>query len=473
MARAEVSVPTLFGDGCVLQRGESVPVYGLAAAGEKVSVEFRGKTAEATADKDGAWRVDIAPGEAGGPFQLIIKGGNTIRVKDVFVGDVWVCSGQSNMHMGGIRPGSGAKPEGVIRMFSPPIDGGLHLGSEKNTWKEKGYFSGVGYAFGFELQKQVKVPLGLIYAPQGGSMIILWMPEPAGRPSPRKPREQWDKVPNKCYVEWIKPLQPYRIKGVIWWQGETDSLAWCHYNYYGLFQDMITGWRKAWGQPPSPGSGAPGGDFAFLWVQLQSINDAGRVAISETRDGQRRALALPNTGMAVAFDATNNDILPCKRPADLHPCTRQDQADVIVKRLVLAARAVAYGEKDLVWSGPIYKDAVLKGNELTVNFKHFGDGLVVKGDRELGPFEVQENAAGLKPGDDSDNGYKLPLKCGAFKPVKARLGADKKTVVLEVAGLTPPLRLRYAPGTVPKANLYNSADLPAAPFISDPVEAGK
>jgi len=436
-ARAEVALPNIFGDGMVLQRGESVPVYGTAADGETVSVEFRGAKAETTA-KDGQWRVDLPPGEAGGPFTLTVKGKNTIAIKNVYVGDVWVCSGQSNMHMTRHFAPLAEAPE-QLRFFTGVAP---HKSMKQHgIWQTKGHFSNFGQEFAKALHPQAKVPLGMLYAAVGGTRIASWGIEPYKSKRGRV-------TANDCYLERIKPLMPYRIKGVIWWQGESDSAAaFNRYNYHRAFEPMIAGWRKEWGQ----------GDFPFLWVQLSSITK--RACIGETRDAMRRALALPNTGMAVSFDLTNGDLVPLKKKqaGSLHPSYCYPGA---AKRLALAARAVAYDEKDLAWSGPLFEKGTLKDGKLVLSFTQLGGGLVAKGDRELGVFEVQENAAGAKPGD-----------AGEFKPVKAALGADKKTVELDVAGLKAPLRARYAYGDMPKGNLYNAADLPASPFISDPIPA--
>jgi sialate O-acetylesterase len=209
---------------------------------------------------------------------------------------------------------------------------------------------------------------------------------------------------------------------------------------------MIEGWREAWGQ----------GNFPFLWVQLSSIGK--RRCIGETRDGMRRTLALPDTGMAVSFDLTNNDILPCKKPGDLHPSYCYEQA---AARLARAARAVVYGE-EIVWSGPLLEKAEAGDGKIVLSFTHVGDGLVVKKGKKEGlyGFEVQEKVPdGTLPGDE-----------GEFKPVAAALGPERKKVVLDVKGLTAPFRVRYAYGDIPKGNLYNDEELPASPFISDPVK---
>ena len=433
-ARAEVALPNIFSDGMVLQRGESVPVYGTAADGETVAVEFRGAKGKAVA-KDGKWRVDLPPGGPGGPFTLTVRGKNAVTIRNVYVGDVWVASGQSNMHMTRNFKPLAEAPEG-IRFFTGIAP---HKSMKQHgIWQTKGHFSNFGQHFARELYPHVKVPIGMLYAAVGGTRIASWGIEPYKSKRGRV-------TANNCYVERIEPLIPYRIKGVVWWQGESDSAA-AHnrYNYHRAFEPMIAGWRKEWGQ----------GDFPFLWVQLSSITK--RACIGETRDAMRRALALPNTGMAVSFDLTNGDLVPLKKKqaGNLHPSYCYPGA---AARLALAARAVAYGE-EIEWSGPLFEKGALESGKLVLSFTHLGGGLVAKGGRELAPFEVQESAAGAKPGDP-----------GEFKPVEALLGPEKKTVVLDVAGLKAPYRVRYAYGEMPKGNLYNAADLPASPFISDPV----
>ena len=434
-AFADVALPAIFSDGMVLQRGETVPVWGTAGDGERVRVEFRGAKAE-TAAKDGKWRVDIAPGEPGGPFEMTLRGANTITIKFVYVGDVWVCAGQSNMHMTrNFAPMKDAHD--AIRLFTGVAE---YKAIEKHgVWTTSGAFSSVGQHF----------PIGLLYAARGGTRIFMWTAEKVvPNPSPRPSKGKKQKAPyNMCYRTRVQPLQPYRIKGVIWWQGESDSSqSFARYTYHMHFPRMIEGLRKGWGQ----------GDFPFLWVQLSSIKK--RDCIGEIRDGMRRALTLPNTGMAVTFDLTNNDIVPCKRPGNLHPSYCYEEA---AARLAGAARAVAYGEK-IVWSGPLLEKGELGDGKIVLSFTQVGDGLVVKEGKGEGlyRFEVQEKVpAETLPGDE-----------GEFKPVIASLGPEKKTVVLDVKGLTAPFRVRYAYGDIPRGNLYNSEDLPASPFVSDPIK---
>jgi sialate O-acetylesterase len=476
-ARAEVAMSPIFSDGMVLQRGEKVPVYGQAANGEKITVEFRGKTAETAADKDGKWRVEIPPGEAGGPFIMTVKGQNAITVKDVYVGDVWVCAGQSNMAMGKIQKPLKDAPE-MVRYFTGFGPTRVFKPAEQGIWRTDGFFSTLGANVAEELYRREKVPMGMIFAAVGGSYLAPWLPKPVGELPEALPRDK--KITGKpdLYEGCIRPLQPYRIKGVIWWQGGADCRVFIGQHRYPLyFPAMIKGWRADWGQ----------GDFPFIYVGLQSYS---RVAPGAelVRDAKRRALALPNTAMAITFDLTNDDIIPCKTPGDTHPVLFPEMLKPITDRLMKAVRAVAYGD-DVEWSGPLVDRIVLRNGEATVTFTHVGEGLVVKsregGAERLYGFAVQENVPADTPMWDKSQWEEVDFKPSipprentgnrtwapkGMKPVEARLSDDKKSVILTVKGLTPPLRVFYATGAVPLGSLYNSADLPAVPFVSDPVK---
>lgn len=457
VVRAEVTLPPPFSNGMVLQRGATVLIYGKAAEGEKVTVEFRGQTVVVTTGTEGKWRVEIPPGAAGGPFVLNVKGQNTVSVKDVYVGDVWVCSGQSNMHIGrNCKPLKDA-PE-MVRYFTG-LGSGPIPPAERGIWRTSGYFSNTGASVAEQLYQREKIPIGMVYAAVGGSELAAWLTRSMGALDEAIPADKTKRMmyPNALYMEHIKPLQPFRIKGVLWWQGETNCRSELFHHQYPLyFPALIRGWRADWAQ----------GDFPFVFVQLQSL-DRLSPGIELVRDGQRRALALPNTAMAVTFDLTNNDIIPCKKPGDVHPSCIEETRKPIVDRLVKALAAVAYGAKE-EWSGPLLDKIVLKNDEAQIAFTHVGAGLVVKG-KEGGKeglygFLVKENVAADAPVWDS----KLWVT-NDFKSVEARLTDDRQRVILNVKGLKRPLRVFYATGFTPRGSLYNSADLPAATFVSDPV----
>ena len=477
-ARADVALPALLGDHMVIQRGLPVHVWGNAAEGEFVSVEFRGATRSTTADAIGQWSVFLPPGEAGGPFDLTIKGNNTIRIEDVLVGEVWVGSGQSNMEFS-LKEGMNSASELAganhprIRLFHVknkvalyPLDDVAADPWTICTPESVRDFSAVAYFFGRHLQEKLGVPIGLIETSWGGTPAEAWtsqralsadsslMPvyaewarmnddsarhqlqrkkqmdewrsavarakadgkEPPGFPWEPNIDSSW--MPSGLYNAMIAPLTRLPIRGVIWYQGESNASRERAPLYAHLFGTMIQDWRHAWGQ-----SGLP-----FLFVQLANFK-TGEARWPELREAQRQTLALANTAMAVTIDIGTTD--------DIHPKNKQD----VGLRLALAARAVAYGEK-IEYSGPMFQQATPEGHVLRVRFDHIGTGLMARGGNLVG-FEIS--------GAD-----------GKFVPADAKIEGD--TVVVSHSSVAQPAHVRYAWKDDPRCNLYNVEGLPASPF---------
>lgn len=456
--RADVTLPAVFSDGAVLQRDKPVPVWGKAAPGEAVKVSFRGQSVSTQADALGRWSVALAPGAAGGPFELEVNG---LTLKNVLVGEVWIASGQSNMVWQVSRSLNAEKEiaasaDAQLRFFkvankvSPyPLD------DVKGAWKEAspattGDFCGVGYFFARHLREKLKVPVAVIQTSWGGTPGESWVSGaamgsdpalisvfgdwakameayPAGLLEKRQnlvgPEHQ--NLPGGLYNAMIAPLIPYAMRGVIWYQGEANGgRASRAFVYRRLFPTLIQDWRRRWGQ----------GDFPFLFVQLANYAKLASIAAwPELREAQAMTLSLANTGMAVTIDIGEAQ--------DIHPKNKQD----VGLRLGLAARAIAYGEK-LVHSGPSYRQSMREGGALRVWFDHTGGGLVAK-DGSLKGFEVCQA-----------NG-----KCAA---AEARI--DGATVVVSSAEIAEPASVRYAWANDPVCNLYNAEGLPAVPFRSNP-----
>jgi len=475
---AEVSLPRLFTDHMVLQRGMSVPVWGWAAPGEKVRVELEGQKAETAADKDGKWMVRLLPLKAGGPFELKASGKNTLVVKDVLVGEVWLCSGQSNMAMevsACLNAGSemAAATNPLIRQFQvrrvkaeTPCQDVAEGGGWLSTWipaspETVKNFTGAGYFFARQLYEKLDVPIGLIHSSWGGTTAEAWTsPAALGKDTDLKMiltnwpdynndeewlKEQYTKFtaevekwkreggvkplyfnqPGVLYNPMIAPLIPYAIRGTIWYQGESNVFR--AYQYRRLFPEMIRSWREAWGE----------GDFPFLFVQLANFN-AKTDRWPELREAQTMALSLPHTGMALAVDIGEAE--------DIHPKNKQE----VGRRLALAARALVYGEK-LVYSGPLYRSMEIKGNKCYVSFDHLGDGLMIRGGGTLAGFVIA--------GEDRK-----------FVPAKAEIVGGRVAVWSDE--VAKPVAVRYAWEDNPEgANLYNrvggEAVLPASPFRTD------
>ena len=479
-AWAEISLPALFGDHMVVQRDLPVHVWGTAESGEAVEVEFRGQSVSTAAAEDGRWEVYLEPGSAGGPFDLAIAGSNQIEFNDVHVGEVWVGSGQSNM-VWPLQRSRDAEQEIAaaqhpgIRYFKVALNtSDTRLDDVEGEWhvvsrETAGEFSGVGYFFARHLHEQLGVPMGIIQSAWGGTPAESWTSarmlaeEPAlanmtaefaaeakaeeaayaerlagwekrsaaakakGQEVPRRPpppralRPQHK--PSSLFNAMVAPLLPYAIRGTIWYQGENNASRGQGYLYRRLFRSMIEDWRREWGI----------GKFPFLFVQLANY---GRVPEDSTwpelREAQAMALGLANTGMAVTIDIGN--------PTDIHPRNKQD----VGLRLALAARAIAYGEQDLEYSGPVFRQATRDTSGLRLWFDHAGGGLEARGG-PLGGFQVA--------GAD-----------GKF--VNAQASISGNTVLVSSEAVKDPVRARYAWAADAKGNLYNDAGLPASPFQS-------
>ena len=476
-ASAEVRTPAIFADHMVIQRDLPVHVWGLAAPGEEVRVSFRGASRTVIADRLGQWQVYLPPGGPGGPFTLEIAGTNKLSFADVFVGDVWIASGQSNMEfqlqdVANAEAELGRADQPAIRLCKvnhtsadyPMSDVALKPWTP-STRERAAKFSAVAFLFAQEIRADQRVAIGVIEVDWDGTVAEAWtslpalaadaalMPEFAafaklageenayrlekpyqdqqtakakaeGKPEPEFPWRpeirSW--IPAADYNGMIAPLTPFPIRGAIWYQGESNAGPERAPTYNRLFEAMIRDWRSQWKI----------GDFPFFYVQLANWKAGPETMWPTVRDAQRRTLELKNTGMAVTIDIGN--------PDNIHPTNKQD----VAHRLALAARAIAYGET-LEYSGPLYRLNFVEGSSLRVTFSH-GAGLTTKGG-EVHGFEV----AG------ADHKY-----------VRATVTIDHDSVVVSNPTVVAPVYVRYGWDSNPDCNLYNAAGLPASPFTSEP-----
>jgi sialate O-acetylesterase len=619
----EVRLPALISDGMVLQREADVKIWGWADEGENVKVDFNAKTFNTSAGPNGQWEVVLSPMKAGGPFTMKIEAANQITLKDIMIGDVWVCSGQSNMELSMERvkyryPDVIANSDNpAIRQFVVPdaynfkepqenLESGHWVAVNPESILE---FTAVGFFFAKELFEHYSVPIGLINSSLGGSPAQAWLSEDALRKFPEysktaikykddayidkivekdnavsnewyhrlqqidkglqkgqkpwfdntydasewetmdvpgywadhelgfvngvvwfrrdihvpasmtgQPAKLWlgrivdadttyvngqvvgsvsykyppriydipsnliktglntitirvinnsgrggfflDKpyelstkdetidlkgpwqyrlgavmkpLPGKTFIQWkplglynamIAPLLNYRIKGVIWYQGESNTDR--PQEYTDLFAALIADWRTKWNQ----------GDFPFLYVQLANFmevkDDPGESEWAELREAQLKTLFTPNTAMAVTIDIGEWN--------DIHPLNKED----VGKRLALAAQKLAYGDEEVVYSGPIYKSMRIDGNKIILSFTNTGSGLSTMGGDELKHFAI----AG---------------KDRVFVWAKAEIVGDK--VIVWNNDIARPVAVRYGWADNPEgANLYNKEGLPASPF---------
>ncbi len=440
--QAEVKPNVLFSDGAVLQRGQNIPVWGTAKEGEKVTVELAGQTATTTA-KGGKWKLELKPLEAGGPFSMKISGDNEVTVNNLLVGEVWVASGQSNMEWTlnqAFQP-EVEKPKAnfpEIRMITAKKAASLQpLDQIEGSWQvcspeTVGNFSAVAYYFARDLHAKLGVPVGIISTSWGGTPAQAWtsaegfegqrelkgyadqLKAAAEKPPENGPGPHF---PSALYNAMIAPVVPYGMKGVIWYQGESNAGQ--SKQYQTLFPAMIADWRTKWKL----------GDFPFLFVQIAPFNGQP----PEIREAQFLTLAKSkNTAMAVITDFGD--------AKDIHP----KQKEPVGNRLSLAARALAYGEK-IVYSGPLYKEMKVAGSEVAISFDHTGGGLVAK--------------------DGDLKGFTIAGADGKFVPAKAVIKGD--AVVVSAEGVIDPKAVRYGWINVPDVNLFNKDGLPASPFRTD------
>lgn len=489
---AQLTLPKVLASHMVVQRERPVHVWGMAAAGETVTVRFRGETRTGTASDLGRWSIDLSPGEAGGPFQMTIQGTlpqtgagadqtpppQKITLDDILVGDVWVASGQSNMeftmHQAATADQDLPRASNphlrllIVKKSAPELpqdDIDTDDGWQASTPDSARNFSAVAWYFAREIEQREHVPVGVIDSTWGGTVAEAWTrltalgedaalnplfasrgkmieQEPddlldaerlarlqaeakaEGKPIPEAPWRpdpaSWG--PGNLWNGMIAPLTPFAIRGVIWYQGESNSKLDRAPLYSRIFRTLIEDWRAQWGI----------GDFPFLFVQISNYKSDATEDWAALREQQMKTLALRDTAMAVTIDIGN--------PDDVHPTDKLD----VGLRLARAARALSYGES-IEFSGPIFRQATPEGNALRVWFDH-AKGLNARGGEVTG-FE----AAGAD---------------GKFYPAQAKI--DGETILVTSPSAAQPVAARYGWANSPQCNLFNGEGLPASPFRTPP-----
>ena len=476
-ARAAEPSP-LFTDHAVLQGGKPVPVWGKGKPGEKVIVRFGSVSAEATAGPDGRWKAQLPALKYGDAGELVFEGENRVVSHDVVVGDVWLCSGQSNMEWLLSRTKDAEKDVAAanfpwIRHFKVK-----HFSLEKPTkelegqWmvcdpQNAGNFTAVGYFFATYIQEKQKQPIGLLDVAWGASPIETWLSaevlvqpgfeviprrwnkyiteeypvlkkafdeatanaknNPPGARLPRKPDSAGtQKVPSGGFNGVMSPVIPYTLKGILWYQGEHNTSTYPQ-EYASRLEALITDLRTKWNDPSLP----------FLFVQLANYRGDRKRPTNwpVVREQQQKVLEVPGTGMAVAID----NWLPNET---VHPLNKRE----IGRRLSLVALDKVYGVPTL-HAGPAFRSQTIEGNKIRLKFDTFGSPLVLKAATVPGlSFEIAGGDNKLHPAD------------------AVLAGQD---ILLSSKDVPEPLTVRYLYTNAPAAILYNEAGLPAAPFRTD------
>jgi sialate O-acetylesterase len=443
-ASAEVKLPSVIGSNMVLQQGASLPIWGWAESGETVTVSIAGQTVSTKAGDDSRWQVTLNKLEAtpeDKPLEMIIKGssGDEVTLRNVLVGEVWLCSGQSNMEMGvGAAKNGEAEVAAAnypgIRLFWVPKERARKPSTDTDanwllcTPKSCGAgdwpgFSATAYFFGRELHKELKVPVGLIFAAWSGTPAEEWTSKNAlaAEPSLKSLIGQYEV--SSLYNGMIAPVIPFGIRGAIWYQGEANVGRGAQYQT--LLPTMIRNWRTDWGQ----------GDFPFGIVQIAPFFYGGDgTAEAEVWEAQLKTVqTVPNTGIALTMDVGELN--------EIHPKDKQ----TVGHRLALWALGKVHN-RPIVYSGPIFKSMAVEGEHIRIAFDHVGSGLASRDGKPLTDFQI---AAADK----------------IFLPAVAEI--DGPTVVVTNDAITKPAAVRFAFNGTAQPNLANKEGLPAAPFRTD------
>lgn len=445
----------------ILQRNQPIPVWGSAGPGEKIIVKIQDQIQSTIADNGGKWKTTLKAMKAGGPYQLQVSGGKgeTIKLGNIKVGDVWICAGQSNMNFMLAADEDGAAEiatldNDAIREFRTNMPAGVFNPENKDhsQWilakgEKANTFSAVAYYFAKQLQAKENIPVGIIVMACGNTRAEAWTDMGFLKSyTDLKPLlSYWENkkedtnitvnhIPGKFYNDVVAPVIPFAVKGVVWYQGESNTLpdnsrrtiSERTAEYKTLLNALISNWRAAWKNPALP----------FYIVQLPNYSDAsGDLHWAAIRQAQLETMKeMPHVGMAVTIDLGNAQ--------DIHPTNKKQ----VGERLALWAFEKVYNRKMSVASGPVIKSIKIKGGKAILDFDYKGKGLVSKNNDSLWGFEIADAA-----------------KPGVFIPATAMLKGGK--LIVSADGIKHPVSVRYAWADDPEISLYNKEGLPASPFL--------
>jgi len=456
---SQVTLPKILGHNMVLQQKKQVAIWGTAAPAEKITVAFAGQNKTTVADNAGNWSLKLSPMKASfTPREMTIKGSNTIVLKNILVGEVWLCSGQSNMEYA-MRKYS--KFDTAVKGYKPPEDdlntanntnirifldrrkymdpSPEHLGWDSAMGRPLVDFSAVGYYFAKDLYAKLHVPIGMISAAVPGSRIEPWIQASKMEVTPKlKNGKTLEKLSvddggsGKFYDTMIQPLIPFTLKGMLWYQGESNCFLNENIRYAYKLKTLIESWRTDWNDQKMP----------FYFVQIAPYNYSAskdrplsNETLPEFWEAQRLALHLKNTNTIAITDLVDSI-------ADLHPGYKWE----VGRRLSLVAANKAYGQKNVVCSGPTYQKMKVVNNTIEVCFSNVGSGLASRNGKPLTWFSIA--------GAD-----------GKFVPAKAEIVGNK--VIVTAPEVPNPVSVRFGWNEAAQSNFINKEGLPATPFRSD------
>ncbi|WP_316837351.1 sialate O-acetylesterase [Pedobacter nutrimenti] len=440
---ANIRLPNILGSNMVLQQKSTTKLWGWAAPDEKIKIttSWNNKTIETSADGNANWKTDIETPQAGGPYTITLQGQNKIILNNILIGEVWVCSGQSNMERNyytGIRS---IKEEFEqlsklnIRLFNMPKItsktpqddcSGSWTTCDSNVVKA---FSAVAYYFGKALNKDLDVPIGLIASSWGGTPAEVWTPENLVENNAllkeaaqkNAPTPWWPVNAGFTYNAMIYPIVNYNIAGAIWYQGESNRDT--PSSYTELMNTMITAWRKAWNK-----------DFPFYYVQIAPYKYNKHNVAALVREAQTRSLATEKTGMVVISDLVNDTL-------DIHPTNKKD----VGLRLANLALGETYGLKKDSYKSPLLKSFKVNGSDVVVDFDYAETGLIIKGKM---PKEI------FIAGADK-----------IFYPALVKIKGN--TIIVSSKEVKIPVAVRYQFSNTGIGNIFGRTGLPVAPFRTD------
>jgi sialate O-acetylesterase len=444
LSNATIHLPSIINNNMVLQQKSNVKLWGSCNVGEKIFIttSWNNKTDSVTGTTEANWQINVQTPAAGGPYTITFKGSNTIVLDNVLIGEVWVCSGQSNMEMNynwgqlqDIKAELATCANKHIRFFQMergtaqyPQDNCIGSWGEcdSNTLKS---FSAAAYFFGKKLNQQLNVPIGLIGTNWGATSAEVWTPadsisnNPVLKEASKKiTKNQWCPVqPGVVFNAMIAPITNYTIAGALWYQGEANTGNPSTYNM--LLQTMISSWRNAWKQ-----------NFPFYYVQIAPFTYGQKYQAAVLRESQTKVLSYPNTGMVVTNDLVTDT-------TDIHPKNKHD----VGYRLANIALAKTYGLTDVAYQSPLYKNITIEKDKAIISFDGIKDGLIIK-----------ENKAGDLYIAGTDK---------IFYPAEAKIDHDK--LVVWNKNVKEPVAVRYLFSNAGLGNIADKDGLPVCPFRTD------